>query len=44
VFGWQPDDADGYAGALQAARELLSRLLAGVVFIVIEGNVKQTVW
>jgi len=44
VSGRQPDDADGYAGALQAARELLSRLLAGTVVILIEGNIKQTVW
>jgi hypothetical protein len=44
VSGWQPHDADGYSGALQAARELPGRLLAGAVFILIEGDVKQTVW
>src|ERR1700722_10627898 len=44
VSGWQPDDADGYAGAFQAVRELLSRLLASMIFILIEGDVKQASW
>jgi len=41
---WQPDDARGHAGVGEALCKQVRRLLAGLVFILIKGNVDTTAW